>query len=133
VEAAIPEDDAEVRRRVPGLQRGIYPYCSGFNAPRREKIAEAKRGKARPAPVREAVRRAHLGGKHTEEAKARMSAAHPARGTRPPKAGVPWTPEEDDLLRTLPTAEVSERTGRTLPAVYSRRRELGRVGIAGLA
>jgi hypothetical protein len=36
-----------------------------------------------------------------------------------------WTPQEDDLLRTLPAAEVVRRTGRTLVAVYVRRSLLG--------
>jgi hypothetical protein len=36
-----------------------------------------------------------------------------------------WTPEEDELLRTLPPAEVARRTGRTLLAVYVRCHELG--------
>ena len=38
---------------------------------------------------------------------------------------VPWTPAEDELVRTLPPAEAAERTGRTLPAVYQRRHDLG--------
>jgi hypothetical protein len=37
----------------------------------------------------------------------------------------PWTPEEDELVRTLPTQEVARRTGRTTRAVYNRRRRLG--------
>jgi hypothetical protein len=31
-----------------------------------------------------------------------------------------WTPKEDRLVRTLPTAEVVKRTGRTLAAVYDQ-------------
>jgi hypothetical protein len=37
----------------------------------------------------------------------------------------PWTPREDELLRTLPPAEVARRSGRTLLAVYVRCHELG--------
>jgi hypothetical protein len=37
----------------------------------------------------------------------------------------PWTPQEDKLVRTLPALEVSHRTGRSLGAVYKRRRQLG--------
>ena len=96
-----------------------------WDAPRREKIAQAKRAKPRPRHVIEAIRAANLGRRHTAEARARMSAAHKARGTRPPWLGRPWTPEEDALLRRLPAAEVARRTGRSLAAVYSRRRELG--------
>ena len=36
-----------------------------------------------------------------------------------------WTPAEDELVRTLPPTEAAERTGRTLPAVYQRRHDLG--------
>ena len=38
---------------------------------------------------------------------------------------VSWTPEEDELVRALPPAEAAARTGRTLPAVYQRRHDLG--------
>jgi len=94
------------------------------DAPRRAKIAAAKTGKPRPPHVSEAVRRAHLGTKPSEETRARMSATHRARGTRPPNVGRAWTPEEDALLGTLPAAEAARRTGRTLPAVYDRRHDL---------
>jgi hypothetical protein len=54
-----------------------------------------------------------------------MSAAHQRRGTRPPKAGRPWTAEEIALLGTMPDEEVTARTGRTLQAVRSHRQLLG--------
>jgi hypothetical protein len=91
---------------------------------RREKIAAAKRGKPRPAHVGEAVRRALKGRKLSEATRRKMSEAHRRRGTRPPAAGRPWTAEEDRLLPRLPPPDVAERTGRSLSAVYSRRREL---------
>jgi hypothetical protein len=53
-----------------------------------------------------------------------MSEAHRKRGTLVPGT-IPWTAEEDELLRTLPAEEVAERTGRTLTAIYTRRRRLG--------
>ena len=56
---------------------------------RRAKIATAKRGKPRPRRVMEKLIAARTGSKHTPEAKAKMSAAHKRRGTRPPKAGPP--------------------------------------------
>jgi hypothetical protein len=68
---------------------------------------------------------ANRGRKHTAEARAKMSAAQRRRGARPPKAGRPWTAEEDALVRELPAIEVVSRTGRTLQAVYSRRSQLG--------
>jgi hypothetical protein len=91
---------------------------------RRAKLSAAKRGKARPAHVTEALRAARLGEPLPAETRRKMSAAHKRRGTRPPKAGSPWTPEEDELVRTLPPVEVAERTGRSLAAVYDRRRVL---------
>jgi hypothetical protein len=36
-----------------------------------------------------------------------------------------WTPEDDALVRALPPAEAARRAGRTLAAVYERRRDLG--------
>jgi hypothetical protein len=46
------------------------------------------------------------------------------RGTRPPKAGRPWTAAEDRWLGLLPDEEIARRTGRTLAAVYARRQAL---------
>ena len=46
-----------------------------------------------------------------------MSEAHKRRGTRPPKAGRPWTAKEDHLCRTLRPMDVVRRTGRTFQAV----------------
>ena len=69
---------------------------------RRAKIAAAKRGKKRPKHVIEAMRRANLGNPLTKETRRKMSEAHRKRGTRPPWLNAAWTPEEDDLLRSLP-------------------------------
>ena len=79
----------------------------------------------RPARVGKAVARAHRGKSHSEETRRRMSEARRNRGTRPPKAGRPWTEQEDTLVRTLPAKEVAKRTGRTLTAVWCRRQALG--------
>jgi hypothetical protein len=91
---------------------------------RRAKLAAAKRGKPRPAHVVEAIVRANQARKVSAETRRKMSEAHRRRGTRPPKAGPAWTSEEDELVRTLPPAEVAQRTGRSLGAVYDRRRTL---------
>jgi hypothetical protein len=40
----------------------------------------------------------------------------------------PWTPEEDELVRTLPAKEAAQRTGRSLRVVYARRHALGVTG-----
>jgi hypothetical protein len=88
------------------------------------KIAEAKRGNPRPPHVLEAMHLAWRGSHHTEESRRRMSEAHRRRGTLVPGTRA-WTPEEDELLKTLPAEEVARRTGRTLTAIYARRRRLG--------
>jgi hypothetical protein len=91
---------------------------------RLRKIAEARRGKPRPPHVGEAVRQAHLGTHATKETRQRMSVTHKKRRSLVPGT-VPWTPEEDELVRTQPIAEAVKRTGRTLFAVKSRRHKLG--------
>jgi hypothetical protein len=51
--------------------------------------------------------------------------AREKRDIAPPDSQRPrWTEGEDELLRTLPAPEVVRRTGRTLAAIYCRRREL---------
>jgi hypothetical protein len=65
--------------------------------------------------------------RHTEESRRKMSEAHRKRGILVPGT-IPWTTEEDELLKTLPAEEVARRTGRTLEAVYTRRRRLRKIG-----
>jgi hypothetical protein len=88
------------------------------------KISEARRGKPRPPHVVEAIRQIWLGSHLTEETRSRMSEAHRKRGTLVPGT-ILWTPEEDELVKTLPAEEAAKRTGRSLSAVYARRRRLG--------
>jgi hypothetical protein len=97
----------------------------GADAGRRAKIAAAKRGKPRPRHVIEAMAAGRRGKPHDEEARRKMSAAQRRRGARPPQAGRPWHPREDDLARRLPAPEVGRRTGRTLTDAYGRRVKLG--------
>ena len=92
---------------------------------RRAKIAAARRGKPRPPHVIEAMAAGRRGKPHDAESRRKMSESPKRRGTRPPKAGSPWTAEEDELLPQLPAVEVARRTGRSLQAVYDRRRVLG--------
>jgi hypothetical protein len=80
------------------------------------------------APVIAALAAANTGRRLSEETRRKMSAAHRRRGTRPPKAGRPWSAAEDALLPGLPAAEVARRTGRTLGAAYARRRDLAAPG-----
>lgn len=66
---------------------------------RREKIAAGRRGRSRPAHVVDAMREG--------------------------RGALPWTAEDDELVRTLPPAEAARRTGHPLRSVYRRRRALG--------
>jgi hypothetical protein len=105
---------------------------AGQDAARRQKIAASKRGKPRPAHIIEAMAKANRGRPLSEEHRRKLSEAQRRRGARPPKAGRPWTAEEDHLIRTLPAPEAAAKTGRPLGAVYDRRRKLklpdGRAG-----
>ena len=113
-------------RLAPALERAREAAKPTLSSPeRREKIAASKRGKARPAHVVEAMRKGRTGKPQSEEARAKMSRSHRERGTRPPAAGEPRTAEEDESVRTMRPAEAVQKTGRTLTAVYARRRVLG--------
>ncbi len=92
---------------------------------RRRKIANARRGKKRPKHVMEALRKANIGRELPEAQKRKMSEAHKRRGTIPPKAGRVWTHGEDEIVKTCSPAVAATQTGRTLQAVYGRRRKLG--------
>jgi hypothetical protein len=54
-----------------------------------------------------------------------MRAAHLARGTYPPAAGRPWTPEENALLGTMLDREVGDKIGRAGKDVAVHRKRLG--------
>jgi len=87
-----------------------------------EKIAASKRGKHRPPEVCRAIGAAQIGRKISRVSRLRMSTAHKRLGTRPPKAGVAWSAEEEGLLkRGMTAADIAKATERTLTAVYSRR------------
>ena len=94
------------------------------DASRREKIAASKTGKKRPRSLMRRLAAANRGRQLNEETRAKMSQAHRKRGTIPPAAGESWTAQEDALVRSLPVAEAAEETGRTVSAVYKRRRKL---------
>lgn len=90
----------------------------------RAKIGAAHRGKKLSLAARQNLSRAHRGKQLSDEHRRKLSEANRRRGTRPPAAGVPWTAAEDALIN-LPPAEVVQLTGRTIDAVYHRRRILG--------
>jgi hypothetical protein len=88
------------------------------------KIAESLRGKPKPQHVVEAMRKGWREKGHTQESRRKISESNRRIGKLVPGTIV-WTPEDDELVRTLPAAEVVRRTGRSLIAVYSRRNRLG--------
>jgi hypothetical protein len=110
------EQTGEAMRALSVLKAGDPESC--------HKIAESRGGKPRPLHVLEAMHAARRGSHHTEEARRKMSATHRQRGTLVPGT-IPWTAEEDELVRMLSTQEAVRRTGRTLSAVKARRRRLG--------
>jgi hypothetical protein len=87
-------------------------------------LGRPRRGKPRPRAVSAALVAANTGRRLSKETRRKLNEAHRRRGTRPPRAGPPWSPEEDALLPGLPAAEVARQTGRTVGAAYARRREL---------
>jgi hypothetical protein len=106
----------------PGVTAGrAKAQVKAADPQRRRKIAQAKRGKPRPPGMMERLAELNRGKPLSEQTREKLSEAHKQRGTWPPAAGRPWTPEEDELLRQLPAAEVAQRTGRSLAAVYCRR------------
>jgi hypothetical protein len=124
-----PNNRGTLRRRVEAGKRNrralVAMHAKARDPVRRAKIAATKRGKPRPRSVIDALRRANLGRKLSAEQRAKTSAAHKRRGTRPPSAGKSWAAWEDRLLDKLPPASVGSKTGRTLTAVYLRRAALG--------
>jgi hypothetical protein len=59
------------------------------------------------------------------EVRGRVKVVGLSDAPQPWPIGEPWEAWEDELLRTLPPAEVAKRTGRTLSAALSRRHVLG--------
>jgi hypothetical protein len=106
---------------VAGLKRA---QAKSGDPARRAKLAAAMRGKKVDRRVVEALAAQRRGTRHREESRRRMSEAHRWRGTLVPGTVV-WAPEEDALVRSLPAAVAARRTGRSLVAVWQRRRVLG--------
>lgn len=103
------------------LSEVLRHYSDLFVNRRCAKIGAAHRGKKSPPHVIEAMRKARIGMKHTEEARRKMCEANRRRGTRPPAAGRPWTKKEDRQAMRLSTREAARRT---VAAFYCRRVDL---------
>src|SRR4051812_29898218 len=93
----------------------------------RKKADTSTDGRRRPCPphVKAAISRAHTGRVYPPETLARMRAAAKERAKWCVPNGRVWTAEEDELVRTLPAADVARRTKRTLGSVKRRRITLG--------
>ena len=111
--------------REPAVVAGLKKaQAKSGDLARRAKLSAAMRGKKMDRRVVEALAAQRRGTRHTEESRRKMSETHRRRGTLVPGTVV-WTEREDALVRSLPAAEAARKTGRTLGAVWSRRRVLG--------
>jgi hypothetical protein len=99
-------------------------WAKARDSERCARIATALRGKRRSPEAVEASAAGRRGKPLRDDTRRKMSETHWRRGTRPPWVR-PWTPGEDEAVRTLRPAEAVEATGRTLWAVLSRRHRLG--------
>jgi hypothetical protein len=110
----------------PGLEKAREASRPTWLSPRRRaKLSAALRGRPRPLHVIEAIRKSHLGKRQSAEARHKLSLTHKQRGSLVPGTKL-WTAAEDHQVRTLPPRDAAAATGRTLNAVYARRRELNR-------
>ncbi len=111
--------------REPAVAAGLRKAQAKSGDPaRRAKLSAALRGRKVDRRVVEALAAQRRGTRHTDATRRQMSEAHRRRGTLVPGTVV-WTEREDELMRSLPAAEAARRTGRTLVAVWTRRRRLG--------
>lgn len=92
---------------------------------RRAKISAALLGKPRSPEVCARLAASKRGSRHSAATRRKMSLTHKQKWLSGPLAARRWTASQDELVRTLPPAEVAKRTGRTIKAVWSRRRTLG--------
>jgi hypothetical protein len=92
---------------------------------RAAKISTALKGRAKSPAQAARLRTLFADRKHTAATRRKMSAAHKARGTRVPGTSPDWTPEQDELVRTLSATEAARRTGRSVSAIHTRWQRLG--------
>jgi hypothetical protein len=92
---------------------------------RRRKQSKLFKGKARPKHVIEALRKGRTGKPQSPATRDKITRSHLARKKSHIHAEVALAADFDELVRTLPPAEVARRSGRTLTAVYHRRHRLG--------
>jgi hypothetical protein len=111
---------AEVRAKAQAT-----PWTAERRATVSARLKARRYGPQALANIRAGLRRRKYK-KHPPEVRARIKAAMAARLARGEVPnGRAWTRAEDRMVRTLPVDEAARRTGRTLTAVYKRRRKLG--------
>ncbi len=120
--------------RTPEFQRNARKAWANAGTPERRAIAgKARLGRRHSAAARQKIAAANRRRVVTEESRRRRSEAAKRCGAWPPAAGRAWSAAEDELVRTLPPEHVVEQTGRTVQAVWFRRRTLGVTGTNGSA
>ncbi|MBA4189529.1 MAG: hypothetical protein C0467_16195 [Planctomycetaceae bacterium] len=115
-------------KESPGIAKALLKAKSKARDPeRRQKIAEARRGKPRPIHVIEAMRNGRAGKPQSDDTRNKIRDAHLRRGTLPQKAGRPWTEQEQAMLGQMSDTEVAQKTKRKVSAVIAMRYRL-RIG-----
>jgi hypothetical protein len=82
------------------------------------------RGRKLPRRVKEKLCRINRGKKLSTEQREKIRAALKRIGHHPPGVKL-WTPAENEIVRTVAPAVAAKKTGRTLQAMFDRRRTLG--------
>jgi hypothetical protein len=81
------------------------------------KVSARQKGKPPPQEVLDKAHAANRRRKVSAETRAKMSRSQRARGTYPPAAGRPFTPDEDAVLGTVPDHEAAAQQGRTVNTI----------------
>lgn len=103
--------------RARGVERAASPESSA------KRSAALKGRKKSPEAVAKTAA-FWTGRQRSPEHRRKISETLRRIGHRPPWLNPAWSAEEDELLGTMPDAEVAARTGRTVSAVGMRRRKL---------
>ncbi len=125
IESTTPGSTELRKQRLEPRGDAMRAKIDRSSSARNAKIAAAKRGKLRPIHVRDALLKANVGRALSREHRRKIGDGLRRAGVRPPKARRPWTAEEDVAPRTCTATDTARITGRTLPAVYTRRHQLG--------
>ncbi len=95
------------------------------NAKARAAALPSRLGRKHNSASIENIRAAQVGRKRSTASIAKQIDTRRLNGKPGGHGGVPWTDAEDVLVRTLQANEAAIQTGRTIDAVYARRKTLG--------